>query len=184
MSEAKDNYDDVRPSAKDQDSKGQLTAEAKADDDYVEADSKVDSHCGSVDNKQDVKVEEPFSNDEILEKLQRFFFEDSRFGQKLEEFVHSKSDVFDLDSEEYKLQYTSIYEEYKALFENLLEGFIDSELKCSISDVYRALKSADDQSLHNPNSMDAFFAQVLIASTDFEVFMSMLKDAAKQHSRK
>lgn len=184
MSDAKD-FENARAAAKDTAKELSLDAhETKGDDDFA-ADSKIDdNHCSSAGSKQDSKVEEALGDDEILEKLQRFFFEDERFGRRLEEFVHARCGEFDLDSDEYKLQYTSLYDEYKSLFESMLESFIEVDLKCSINDVYRALKAADDKAAANPNSLDAFFAQVLIASTDFEVFMSMLRDAARHQSRK
>lgn len=184
MSEAKD-IENVRAAAKDTAKETAFDGHETKDDDDLGADSKFDDgHCSATGSKQDSKVEEALSDDEILEKLQRFFFEDERFGRRLEEFVHARCGEFDLNSDEYKLQYTSLYDEYKSLFESMLESFIEVDLKCSINDVYRALKAADDKSTANPNSLDAFFAQVLIASTDFEVFMSMLRDAARQHSRK
>eukprot|EP01042_Synura_sphagnicola_P007212 gene7212-9233_t len=184
MAKAKDS-ETGREAPKEAAKKTSFDPHEKKDDDDLGADSKFDdSHCSATGSKQDSKVEEALSDDEILEKLQRFFFEDERFGQRLEEFVHARCGEFDLDNDEYKLQYTTLYDEYKSLFESMLESFIEGDLKCSINDVYRALKAADDKSTANPNSLDAFFAQVLIASTDFEVFMSMLRDAARQHSRK
>jgi hypothetical protein len=62
-----------------------------------------------------------------------------------------------------------------------MEDFIEKQLGVSIQDVYKALKKKVDG---DENSMEAFFAQILIAVTDFDVFMNMMRDSARKFSRK
>jgi hypothetical protein len=114
-------------------------------------------------------------DDEIVTALQKYFFEDESLAEHFETFIDHNSHVVDLDSDEYKLQYTEIFNNYKRLFEDMMEAFINSSLHCSIQDVYLALKNKVDL---DENSSDAFFAQILVAVTDFDVFMMMMRDSA------
>lgn len=157
-SDSKESYDDEDPE--------QLRADGKSDEQY----SKL-SHKAAA-----------FSEREVLEKLQSFFYEDETLANHFERFIDDHSHIVDLNNEEYKLEYTQVFNEYKSLFEEKIEDFIHKHLKVSIQDAYMALKKKVDS---EEDSAEAFFAQVLIAVTDFDVFMSMMKDSArKQSSRK
>lgn len=73
------------------------------------------------------------------------------------------------------MEYTSLYEDFKELFERKLEGYIVNGLGCSVSHFYSVLKAKVDS---EPDGMEALFAQILVAVADFNVFMVMMKEAA------
>ncbi len=147
-----------------------------SDDDCHRAESKTGDHSPSRGAKQ-----ESLDDTEILERLQEYFFEDESLAKHFENFIDDHSDVIDLDSSEYKLSYTEVFNEYKMHFEQRMEGFITNSLHCSVQDVYMALKRKMDQ---DENSNEAFFAQVLIAVTDFDVFMTMMRESAGKRSNR
>ncbi|RYH15278.1 hypothetical protein EON65_32010 [archaeon] len=151
-------------------------------DDFHAADSKWDDdeHAGSKDEKSspsraETKPERPLTQSEIIDKLQAYFFEDDRLSDYFEQYIKDNCYIVDLDSEEYKLEYTEVYNDYKRKFEEKVESFIESNLKVSIHDVYGALKHVVET---DENSMGAFFAQILIAVTDFDVFMTVMREMA------
>jgi hypothetical protein len=167
--------DDHYPSAK-----GGFEDERKVDDEEEElyqAESK-NAEREKIDySKEDKSLHE----NEIIEKLQAYFFEDESLSSSFENFIDDNSHIVNLNAEEYKLEYTAVFEKYKILFETKMEDFITKELKVSINTVYRALKSKMDS---DENSMESFFAQVLIAVTDFDTFMVMMRESAKKlHAR-
>ena len=72
--------------------------------------------------------ETPLSGDEVLEKVSKYFYEDDTLAKTFEEFIDSKADIVDLDSPEYKLEYTDAYEQYKELFEDKIGNYIEKKL--------------------------------------------------------
>ena len=46
----------------------------------------------------------------------------------------------DLSSEEYKLEYTNVYNDFRQLFEYKLEDYIERQLGATVKDFYLALK--------------------------------------------
>jgi hypothetical protein len=155
--------------------------EGKYEDDVDDENYAADSKTNDRPKKESKEMKPTLSDDEILEKLQQYFFEDETLANHFETFIDKNSHVVDLNSDEYKLEYTRVFDEYKDLFEKKMENFIENSLGVSIQDVYKALKTKVDT---NEDSMESFFAQVLIAVTDFDVFMNMMRDSAKKLSHK
>lgn len=93
-----------------------------------------------------------------------------------------KSSSVDLEApeSEYSLEHTAIYEEYRALFERRIEGFIGS-IGSSAEEFFAALRRRIDA---DPEGSEAFFGEILISVTDFNVFMAMIRDQARARSRK
>ncbi len=168
--------------AKDEDYSG---SDSKLDDqdEMYNADSKFNEDQSYSSPAKAEKQAEPSKLDdvEILEKLQQYFYEDETLANHFENFINNHSHIVDLNSEEYKLEYTKVFNEYKDLFETKLEDVIEKILKVSVTDVYRALKMKVDAP---EETMESFFAQVLIAVTDFDVFMSMMRDSARNANHK
>lgn len=54
--------------------------------------------------------------------MSTFFYEDERFFKVFEDFVSDNADKIDLGTEEMKLEYTDIYEDYQSLFQREIEG--------------------------------------------------------------
>ena len=147
------------------------------DDDY--ADSKVNESEGKQDDfKSDSKLdskEATITNDDLLAKVQEYFYCNEDLAALFETFVNERCHVVDLSSEEYKLEYTTTFNEYKRLFEDKIESFITQSLKSSVEDFYYALKAKTDEL---EDSSESIFAQILIAVTDFDIFMTMMREAA------
>lgn len=116
------------------------------------------------------------SGSALIEKVQEYFYGDEDLAKLFENFVSEKSSCVDLDSTEYKLDYTSAYEEYKGLFEHKIGGYIENFLGVSVEDFYLALQS---KSIEDEWSNEAIFAQILIGVTDFDVFMQMMREGKK-----
>ena len=77
--------------------------------------------------------------------------------------------------DEYKLEYTEAFQEYKDLFEKEIEGYIVGNLKCSLQRFYMALQNKTDE---HDDSNEAIFAQILLSVTEFDVFMTMMREEA------
>jgi hypothetical protein len=133
-------------------------------------DAKGDKETGAKDTQ--------ISGDELLNKVQEFFFTDENLTTSFEMFVEEKSIIFDAsaDVEEYKLEYTDVYHQYKALFEEKIETYITKTLGSSIFEFYDVLQKKTEE---DENSNDALFGQIMLAVTDFSVFMQMMREGAQ-----
>lgn len=162
---------------------------SKYDDDYDEDSEGKASHVSdhkqrSVESKDDnerMSAQESMTDDEMVEKVQEFFFADDTLSKTFESFVKERAGMIDLESSEFKLEYTVVYEEFKSIFEAEIESFIENKLGCSIQRFYNALKNKTDE---NENSTEAIFAKILLAVCDFDVFMTMMREEAVATSRK
>ena len=150
-------------------------ADSKSDDgDFRKGEAKSDA-------KADSKSESKMSDDELLKEVQEFFYCNEELADHFESFINKRSVVVDLSTEEYKLEYTAVFNEYKRLFEEKIEGFITNQLKSTVQDFYYALKAKSDAA---EESSESIFAQILIAVTDFDVFMTMMREAAAANSER
>lgn len=163
---------------------------SKYDDDYQEdntegkSSNRSDSKQRSTESKDDSEMKsshEAMTDDEMVEKVQLFFFADDTLSKTFESFVKERAGMIDLESTEFKLEYTTVYEEFKSIFEAEIESFIENTLGCSIQRFYNALKMKTDE---NENSNEAIFAKILLAVCDFDVFMTMMREEAVAISRK
>ena len=120
------------------------------------------------------------SDKELLDRVQQYFYGDDEFTKIFEDFVDRKCGIIDLLSEEYKLEYTEVYDEFKDLLERTLERFITQQ-GCTIHDFYNALRVKQET---DPDGSVAIFGQILITVTDFDIFMTMMRERAKAKSHK
>jgi hypothetical protein len=153
------------------------------DDSYADSksgDEEVRQGESKNDSKQESKNDNKLSDDELLKQVQEFFYCNDELADLFENFISKRSSVVDLSSEEYKLEYTEVFNEYKKLFEEKIEEFITVTLNSSIQDFYYALKAKSDAV---EESSESIFAQILIAVTDFDVFMTMMREAAISNDR-
>lgn len=149
------------------------------DDDYDEKeDSKAICHAESKFSEGESK-DSTLTGPDLVQAVQNYFFTDEELSRTFENFVQDRCGVVDLDNAEYRLEYTQIYIEYKGLFEDRMENYINNVLKSSIQEFYVALKSATEQ---DENSNEAVFGLILLSVTDFDIFMQMLREA-KQKER-
>lgn len=115
--------------------------------------------------------------EELITKVQEYFFQDESLSQKFEDFVNKSCYIINLNTEEYMLEYTEKYEEYKALFEHEMTAYIQ-QLGFTVHDFYEAL---GDKMTTEPNSSEAIFGMVMQSVTDFDIFMVMMREAAVTH---
>ena len=120
--------------------------------------------------------------DSIVAKVGRYFFEDSSFSQTFEAWVSKNAPRIDptLNDDEYPLEYTALYEEFKKLYEGLLEDYIERE-GSSTEAFYAELREATER---DEDSSEALMGQIMLATTDFDVFMLMMKESRRQYDVK
>ena len=116
-----------------------------------------------------------------VRQYERFFYCDESLGTDTEAFADKHSDVIDLTSDENKIEYTSVFNEHNKSFESKLENFITNSVWCSVIRFFEALKG---HVTDEPNSRHAMFVQVLLAVTDFDMFLTMMREKAVQLRRK
>ena len=144
---------------------------SKYDDDDEEGknESKYESKSGDVSKRVDY--------DKLIDDVQNFFYTDEKFSKLFENFVEDNCDVIDLNSEEYALEYTEAYNRYKALFEEKMEDYIIS-IGSNIHEFYDALRSKSEE---DKESASALFGQILLSVMDFDIFMIMMRETARNH---
>jgi hypothetical protein len=122
-----------------------------------------------VSNKKEM------DGDFLISELQKYFYEDDELCATFENFVKEKSAIIDLEAEEYSLEYTRVYHEYRDLLENKLEAHIE-RLGYDPVEFYQCVRDKVDT---QPNGSIAFFAQILLGVSEFDVFMTMMREAAR-----
>jgi hypothetical protein len=148
--------------------------ESKQQEGKFQEQKELDSH-GQVKVKSD-----RISDDELLERVQKYFFEDDAFTKTFENFVKDECHVIDLVSEEYKLEYTEVYKRFQALFEHTLEDFITAQ-GCTVVDFYHAMNAKQE---NDPDGSFSLFGQILVSVSDFHIFMTMMRESARAQSHK
>lgn len=121
------------------------------------------------------KESKDVDDDALIRTVEEYFYGDEELTATFENFVQDNCYVIDLDSEECKLEYTALYEQYKNLFEDKIEGFIERK-GYSIVQFYEALKRKTDA---NPNCNEAIFGQILYSVCDFSIFLVMMREGAQ-----
>eukprot|EP01012_Entosiphon_sulcatum_P016399 TRINITY_DN21319_c0_g1_i1.p3 TRINITY_DN21319_c0_g1~~TRINITY_DN21319_c0_g1_i1.p3 ORF type:complete len:116 (-),score=32.77 TRINITY_DN21319_c0_g1_i1:107-454(-) len=106
---------------------------------------------------------------DILSAVESWFFENDEFANKIEKFAQEKCEVFSLDSAEHKLEYTELYKQFKAIFESELEAFVKSK-GVEPAEFYKVC--AEENKKEDGNH----FFQWLIATSDYEVFVQMMRE--------
>ena len=154
--------------------------EGKIDDCYDEARWRHATGEGK-DNSEEKQQEKKMDNDELVAKVQEFFYSDDTLTVTFENFVKENAHIIDLHSTEYKLEYTKVYDEFKAILEVKLEKYIENDLGSSVQQFYQALKMKSEEDY---DSNEAIFGQILLAVCDFDVFMTMMKEEALASSHK
>ena len=120
----------------------------------------------------------------LIESVQNYFFTNEDLANEFERFIEDHAHIVDLDAlekREFKLEYSEVYEKFKDLFEARLENHINVTLKSSIQEFYQAIKHQNER---EPDGWHALFGLVLLSVTDFDVFMTMMKEKAEGLRRK
>ena len=112
----------------------------------------------------------------IVKKMERYFYEDDEFAEIFEEFANKNASKIDLDTDECKLEYTELYDEFHALYEGALSEYIEkqgSTTKQFYSEVRVAFEKDDKSDV-------AVFAQIMMATCDFDVFLMLMRETARR----
>ena len=160
FSEGKDNYDD--------------------EDDDVKHESKEDQRRREHQEGKAADEPDPTTDEDLVTAVQEFFYADESLAKTFEGFVKRRASIIDLEAiekgDEYKLEYTEAFQEYKDLFEKHMTEYITGKLNCSLQRFYTALQKKTDD---DENSNEAIFGQILLAVTEFDVFMTMMREEAR-----
>ena len=113
---------------------------------------------------------------DIVDAVEQFFYEDEDFAGLFETFAKKHAHRIDLKNEEFKLEYTDIYNEFQELFEKTLSEFITSR-GSTVKEFYLLLRDAFEE---DEEGERAIFAQIMTATTDFDVFMQLMRDTAEE----
>jgi The ARF-like 2 binding protein BART len=136
---------------------------SKWDDDdgkYRDEDEKEEMKChASSSNRVESKDSgEDISDEELIRRIQEFFYGDDTLTATFESFVKRKAHIVDFEAvernDEYKLEYTEAYNEYKELFEENMVGFIEKQLNSSVERFYKVLKARTDDDEHSNEGKD------------------------------
>jgi len=122
----------------------------------------------------------PISSEELLEKVQEFFYGDEDLASTLELWVDQHSDVVDNQNEEFKLEYTTLFHEYRDLFEKHIENYI-LKIGGTPEQLYAALQEKMEE---DKTGNEAIFGHILIAVTDFDIFMTMMRESSMKIGKK
>eukprot|EP00592_Proboscia_alata_P018362 CAMPEP_0194414564 /NCGR_PEP_ID=MMETSP0176-20130528/13255_1 /TAXON_ID=216777 /ORGANISM="Proboscia alata, Strain PI-D3" /LENGTH=182 /DNA_ID=CAMNT_0039218659 /DNA_START=90 /DNA_END=638 /DNA_ORIENTATION=- len=141
---------------------------------------KENDHCVKPNARNETEVEANVNSlDTIVEKVSSFFYENDEFFGDIESFTKQNSTAIDLEEIEktglMKVLYSELHEQYKTLLENKLEAFI-CENGCTVNGFYEqiCIKVKVD-----PECNEAHFGNMILAASDFDVFMMMMEEAAR-----
>jgi len=135
------------------------------------------------DCKEEGKAEEKGAapGADIFDKVSEFC-QGSGFERDFEEFAAKHKDVFLAACEmkagdEHSLEYHRIYTEYLQIFEGKIHRFIE-ESGGSVGEFHKLAAAA----LQEPDCdvMRKFFIEALLATTEYETFMGLMKNEAKR----
>jgi len=114
----------------------------------------------------------------------KFFYENDAFAEQFETFVNEHAHIIDCKEIEttgvQKVEYTELYNKYQELFESSLAGFIEKE-GSTVLEFFEALKASTEA---EPDGEDAIFGQIVTATADYDIFMQMMQEAARNQERK
>ena len=132
------------------------------------------------EQESESKEREPASDSELINSVKSFFYENDDFAEIFEVFAEENCDTIDLDEAENKLEYTELHEEFVALFEKQLEGFIEQQGR-TVMEFFRILKESQEKDC---DSDESIFGQIMLATCDFDVFMVMMQETKRRKDKR
>lgn len=136
-----------------------------------------DSSVGFVDGEEAVAVAGD-GDGGLVQRVAAYFFESESFADTFEAWVRAKAGRIDLGTTECRLEYTALFEEFQALFEAEMMGFIEAQ-GATVEGFYEQLAR---RAAADPWSNEGVFAQILVAVVEFDVFMLMMREAAEKEA--
>ena len=106
-------------------------------------------------------------------------FQDDVF-ESLIRWSTDRAREIDLTSDDHHLRYTTLHADFCAFFESKLEKFLAD----NGSDAAALHDLLADATAANPDGEEAQVLSFLLASTDYDVFMQMMRDVAAQEAAK
>lgn len=137
----------------------------------------IDDTDRSILSRMDAMEESKETTRGVVDEVQEFFYANDEFADFFEKWCEQHATSIDLTTEECKLEYTTLYHDFLRNFEDKIEEFIESR-GYKVEDFYDELSQAEDDSDHD------IFAQIMSATTDFDIFLQMMRDTAKHQQRK
>ena len=135
-----------------------------------------DSSVGFVDGEEAAAARDGDSG--LVQRVAAYFFESEAFADTFEAWVRAKAGRIDLGTTECRLEYTALFEEFQALFEAEMTGFIEAQ-GATVEGFYEPLAR---RAAADPWSNEGVFAQILVAVVEFDVFMLMMREAAEKEA--
>ena len=90
------------------------------------------------------KTSEKGDNVSIVKKVEEYFYNSDDFAQIFEDFAIKNAPKVDLSTDECKLEYTTMYNEFHKLYEDALSEYIESQ-GFSVKDFYKEIRNAFNQ---------------------------------------
>ena len=84
------------------------------------------------------------------------------------------------DVNEFKLEYTDLHKKFLVLFETTLSKFIEGH-DATIEDFYEQVRQGFDT---NEDGEVANFAKIMMATSDFDIFMMLMRETAETWHKK
>ncbi|GLE02140.1 hypothetical protein PINS_up010978 [Pythium insidiosum] len=149
-----------------------MPREHKAEEKRGALDDDEDTHVDAKRRDGDGDADEKEEDGEwLVRRVIQYFFDDDAFASTFERFAEDHCGVFDLDSDEMKLAYTTIYNRFQSLFESKIEDFIVAQ-GATVEQFYEYVRRAHERDHESNISLSA---QILVATADFDVFVMMMK---------
>jgi len=112
------------------------------------------------------------SGRELINAVCEYYFDNQSLQDELEAWAISKASAFNPFDKEYTLEQTSLFEEFKILFESRLENFLGS-IGVSVDSLYDEIRRDTSTDFYSGNTLVA----VVNSSVDFKCFHAMMCDA-------
>jgi len=113
------------------------------------------------------------SNEELLAKVEEYLLGDEAFATEFEKFAQAHCSIFE-DTEENKLDYMNIYQQFTDLFNQRVEAFIQ-KAGSTPEKFVSVVESAPS---------DTFVTQMILSITSFDQFKRMMLDEKKRKKSK
>lgn len=148
--------------------------------------------------------EQIFTDLELVSKVEEYFFSEN-LTSLLEDFAQANAKSFEasLAEGEYVLclflanrnctcsqicvhsrralhSYVGLHEQFKALIEQELVDFIEQELKSTPASFFAAIKRQLEEGVSTSDA--SLFMEIFSATTDFDVFIQMMRETAIQQA--
>merc|ERR1712072_1098762 len=113
--------------------------------------------------------------DDLVMKVQDWFFGDSEFHLEMERWAIDNCDEIDpeLGDEENKLVYTDLYNTFQEEFEKRMSAFIESQ-GSSTEDFAKRVEAVKEA---NPTGEEMQFLDMMLMIVDFGTWKGMMKEA-------